>query len=224
MLRALGYRCSGARFFATDGSFLPRTTRKLLAGAPVRSFASLQKVIFTANGESDAATREGSVKSFGEHHGNIKLKLEKHPGHGGKGGGTNPEELLSLGYAACFNGRSMRSVPVLPLPVSRQTQHAPLHRWLDTLAHDARCPRPRLSSRPIIDDFDYSRPIQPPSQVPFALSRRKTTSRLASQLFKHPSVSAWCRRSSQPAFRCESVWRRRSMRPLPASTMQQRPS
>ncbi len=72
--------------------------------ANTRNFASLQKVIFTANGESDVGTREGHVKSYGEHHGNLSLKLEKHPGHGGKGGGTNPEELFSLGYAACFNG------------------------------------------------------------------------------------------------------------------------
>merc|ERR1719345_115581 len=69
-----------------------------------RSFASLKKVIFTANAESDTGTREGSVKSFGEHHGGLDLKLEKHPGHGGKGGATNPEELFACGYAACFNG------------------------------------------------------------------------------------------------------------------------
>merc|ERR1712066_111009 len=69
-----------------------------------RSFASLQKVIFTANAESDVGTREGNVKSYGEHHGNLNLKLEKHPGHGGKGGGTNPEELFAAGYSACFNG------------------------------------------------------------------------------------------------------------------------
>merc|ERR1712151_1385768 len=43
-------------------------------------------------------------KSFGEHHGGLDLKLEKHPGHGGKGGATNPEELFAAGYAACFNG------------------------------------------------------------------------------------------------------------------------
>merc|ERR1712217_930714 len=30
--------------------------------------------------------------------------MGKHPGHGGKGGGTNPEELFACGYAACFNG------------------------------------------------------------------------------------------------------------------------
>merc|ERR1711879_657899 len=49
-------------------------------------------------------TREGRVKSFGEHHGGLDLKLEKHPGHGGKGGATNPEELFAAGYSACFNG------------------------------------------------------------------------------------------------------------------------
>lgn len=69
-----------------------------------RGMASLKKTIFTANGESDVGTREGNVKSFGEHHGNLNLKLEKHPDHGGKGGGTNPEEMFAMGYSACFNG------------------------------------------------------------------------------------------------------------------------
>merc|ERR1719235_3151668 len=78
--------------------------RAPLAPAQFRSFASLNKVIFTANAESDAGTREGTVKSFGEHHGGLDLKLEKHPGHGGKGGATNPEELFACGYSACFNG------------------------------------------------------------------------------------------------------------------------
>merc|ERR1719436_2077888 len=73
-------------------------------GPATRNFAGLNKVIFTANAESDVGTREGNVKSFGEHHGSLDLKLEKHPGHGGKGGGTNPEELFACGYAACFNG------------------------------------------------------------------------------------------------------------------------
>merc|ERR1712032_205501 len=74
------------------------------APAQCRGFAPLQKVIFTANAESDSGTREGTVKSFGEHHGGLNLKLEKHPGHGGKGGATNPEELFAAGFSACFNG------------------------------------------------------------------------------------------------------------------------
>ena len=181
-------------------SFLPRTARAMLPRAKGRSSRS-------------GSTTEISSSSSR----NIRDTVARAVAQIQRSYSPSDTQLAST------VGRCAQS-PVLPLPVSRQTQRAPLHRWLDTLAHDARCHRPRLSSRPIIDDFDYSRPIQPPSQVPFALSRRKTTSRLASQLFKHPSVSAWCRRSSQPAFRCESVWRRRSMRPLPASTMQQRPS
>eukprot|EP00994_Dinema_validum_P004542 NODE_2595_length_669_cov_107.017742_g2132_i0.p1 GENE.NODE_2595_length_669_cov_107.017742_g2132_i0~~NODE_2595_length_669_cov_107.017742_g2132_i0.p1 ORF type:complete len:176 (+),score=47.72 NODE_2595_length_669_cov_107.017742_g2132_i0:63-590(+) len=83
--------------------------RMAVIGRTFATPAPLQKVIFTANGKSDVGTREGTVESFGEHHGALKLKLEKHPGHGGKGGGTNPEELFGLGYAACFNG-AMRLV------------------------------------------------------------------------------------------------------------------
>merc|ERR1719271_978943 len=84
--------------------------RAAMRAAPRASFrmqarhASLAKTIFTANAESDVGTREGNVKSYGEHHGGLDLKLEKHPGHGGKGGATNPEELFAAGYSACFNG------------------------------------------------------------------------------------------------------------------------
>merc|ERR1719215_1922535 len=81
-----------------------RVSAPALAPTGNRGFASLKKVIFTANAESDVGTREGTVKSYGEHHGNLSLKLEKHPGHGGKGGGTNPEELFACCYSACFNG------------------------------------------------------------------------------------------------------------------------
>merc|ERR1719183_1704227 len=79
-----------------------RTVPRAVGLRQQQRHASLAKVIFTANGLSDVGTREGNVKSFGEHHGNLNLKLEKHPGHGGKGGGTNPEELFACGYSACF--------------------------------------------------------------------------------------------------------------------------
>mmetsp|Transcript_139616 Transcript_139616/g.445563 ORF Transcript_139616/g.445563 Transcript_139616/m.445563 type:complete len:194 (-) Transcript_139616:52-633(-) len=75
------------------------------------AFGSLSRVIFIANAESDVGARDGKVKSFGEHHGNLDLKLEKHPDQGGKGGGTNPEELFACGYAVCFNG-ALRLVAV----------------------------------------------------------------------------------------------------------------
>jgi len=86
-------------------------TRRLVA--PLRAVlgrrhfgspASLNKIIFTAAAKADAGAREGNVKAIGEQHGNLDLKLEKHPKHGGKGGGTNPEELMAAGYSACFNG------------------------------------------------------------------------------------------------------------------------
>jgi len=87
-----------------------------------RSFSeSLQKVIFTAHGQSDTNAREGHVKSTGEKHGNLNLKLEKHPGQGGPGGGTNPEELFSLGYAACFNGALRLVAQKAKIPIGEST-------------------------------------------------------------------------------------------------------
>merc|ERR1719330_25642 len=74
-----------------------------LAAAP-RGFASLQKVIFTATAESDVGTREGNVKSFGEHHGGLSLKLEKHPGHGAKGGGLDDataQKVADMAHEFC---------------------------------------------------------------------------------------------------------------------------
>jgi organic hydroperoxide reductase OsmC/OhrA len=81
-----------------------KTARMLQRAGSQRGMASLSKVIFTAGGQSDTGTREGTVKSFGEHHSGQNMKLEKHPDHGGKGGATNPEELFAMGYSACFNG------------------------------------------------------------------------------------------------------------------------
>ena len=49
------------------------------------------------------------MRSRGDSHGNLALKLEKHPALGGPGGGSNPEELFALAYAACFHS-SLRHV------------------------------------------------------------------------------------------------------------------
>ena len=70
-----------------------------------RGYQNVAKVLFTARAQSDSGNREGNVRTHGEHHGNLNLKLDKHPNLGGKKkGGTNPEELFACGYAACFNG------------------------------------------------------------------------------------------------------------------------
>lgn len=77
--------------------------RAVLGRRQFSSPGALKKIIFTSAAEADGGAREGNVWAIGEHHGNLNLKLEKHPKHGGKGGGTNPEELLAAGYSACFN-------------------------------------------------------------------------------------------------------------------------
>jgi lipoyl-dependent peroxiredoxin len=69
-----------------------------------RSFATtkLDKVIFTSTCKSNG--RVGTVESVGDSGSGLKFELQKHVGHGGEGGTTNPEELFAAGYSACFNG------------------------------------------------------------------------------------------------------------------------
>ena len=102
-------------------SFLPRTARAMLPRAKGRSSRS-------------GSTTEISSSSSR----NIRDTVARAVAQIQRSYSPSDTQLAST------VGRCAQS-PVLPLPVSRQTQHAPLHRWLDTLAHDARCHRPRLT-------------------------------------------------------------------------------
>jgi Ohr subfamily peroxiredoxin len=66
---------------------------------------AIEKVIYTARAKA-MGRRIGTAKSD---HGQIDLKLDRPIEMGGKGNGTNPEQLFAAGYAACFIG-SMRVV------------------------------------------------------------------------------------------------------------------
>merc|ERR1711959_238985 len=88
-------------------SSVSRSLPKMLSRTPLRTMATmpLDKVVFTSNAKNTGGGRANTeVSTFGEHHGNLTLQLEKHPAHGGKGGASNPEELFAMGYASCFNG------------------------------------------------------------------------------------------------------------------------
>jgi Ohr subfamily peroxiredoxin len=61
---------------------------------------SIEKVIYTARAKSMGG-RVGSARSDD---GQIDLKLDRPVEMGGKGNGTNPEQLFAAGYAACFIG------------------------------------------------------------------------------------------------------------------------
>ncbi|MCV7280917.1 organic hydroperoxide resistance protein [Mycolicibacterium flavescens] len=59
------------------------------------------EVVFTSESTASGGGREGHVKSST---GRIDLNTNHPKEMGGSGEGTNPEELFSAGYAACFLG------------------------------------------------------------------------------------------------------------------------
>lgn len=59
------------------------------------------EVVFTSESTATGGGREGHVKSST---GKIDLNTNHPKEMGGSGEGTNPEELFSAGYAACFLG------------------------------------------------------------------------------------------------------------------------
>lgn len=61
---------------------------------------AIEKVVYTAHATATGG-RDGVAKSDD---GKLDVKLDPPPAMGGKGTGTNPEQLFAAGYAACFLG------------------------------------------------------------------------------------------------------------------------
>jgi lipoyl-dependent peroxiredoxin len=59
------------------------------------------EVVYTAESTASGGGRDGRVKSLD---GKIDLDTRPPKAAGGSGEGTNPEQLFSAGYAACFLG------------------------------------------------------------------------------------------------------------------------
>jgi Ohr subfamily peroxiredoxin len=69
------------------------------ASSPTNRGAIVAKVLYTAN----ALVRGGREKGHGRTaDGELEVDLRMPKEMGGSGGGTNPEELFAVGYAACF--------------------------------------------------------------------------------------------------------------------------
>lgn len=60
----------------------------------------LEKIIYTARATATGG-REGTAKTDD---GKLELKLDTPIEMGGKGDGTNPEQMFAVGYSACFIG------------------------------------------------------------------------------------------------------------------------
>src|SRR5690349_12998991 len=79
--------------------------------------APLEKRLYTASATASAG-RDGRVVSDD---GQLDLAVSPPPALGGKGAGTNPEQLFAAGYAACFGsaiGHVARAKKVSTGPVS----------------------------------------------------------------------------------------------------------
>jgi osmotically inducible protein OsmC len=61
----------------------------------------MSKVLYTAQAHVTGGRAQGHGETSG---GDLKLELRMPPEMGGEGGGTNPEELFAVGFAACFEG------------------------------------------------------------------------------------------------------------------------
>ena len=61
----------------------------------------MSKVLYTAEAHVTGGRAEGHGRSSD---GALEVDLRLPPEMGGEGGGTNPEQLFAVGYAACFEG------------------------------------------------------------------------------------------------------------------------
>jgi lipoyl-dependent peroxiredoxin len=61
----------------------------------------MAKVLYTAEATVTGGRAEGHGRT---NDGVLEVELRTPPELGGEGGGTNPEQLFAIGYAACFEG------------------------------------------------------------------------------------------------------------------------
>ena len=82
---------------------------------------AIEKAIYTARAKAMGG-RVGTAKS---EDGQIDLKLDRPVEMGGKGNGTNPEQLFAVGYAACFIG-------ALRVVAGKRHMRIPEEVWIDS--------------------------------------------------------------------------------------------
>ena len=61
----------------------------------------MTKILYTAEAHVTGGRIDGHGRTS---HGSVEVDLRSPVELGGEGGGTNPEELFAIGYAACFDG------------------------------------------------------------------------------------------------------------------------
>ena len=91
--------------------------------------APLQKKLYTANATAFGG-REGRVKTDD---GKLDFTLSPPPGLGGKGEGTNPEQLFAAGYSACFGSAvahiaRLQKITTGPIEISASVSIGPVEK------------------------------------------------------------------------------------------------
>lgn len=82
---------------------------------------SAMKVLYWAEALATGDGRDGHVRSSD---GILDLDVRVPPELGGKGGGTNPEQLFAAGYSACFHSALRRVAKQMNVDVADSTVHA----------------------------------------------------------------------------------------------------
>ncbi|KAF8843028.1 OsmC-domain-containing protein [Paxillus ammoniavirescens] len=83
---------------ASRRAIIPRT-RSYATGTTQRSVVTLKDTKYTATAKAAGQGRNGEV-----HSGDFSLHLATPKALGGRGDGTDPEQLFAMGYASCFLG------------------------------------------------------------------------------------------------------------------------
>ncbi|MDB5511503.1 MAG: uncharacterized protein JWR08_986 [Enterovirga sp.] len=84
------------------------------------------KVLYTAHGSATGGGREGGAAVTDDKALDVKLSTPKALGGSGTAGATNPEQLFSLGYSACFLGalRFVGNRDKIPVPADAKVDTA----------------------------------------------------------------------------------------------------
>src|SRR6266516_2959558 len=89
--------------------------------------AEMARVLYTAEATVTGGRQSGHGRT---NDGTLDVQLRSPKEMGGEGGGTNPEQLFAVGYAACFEsalgvvGRRAPGMPVLQRHPGQHRRHA----------------------------------------------------------------------------------------------------
>jgi lipoyl-dependent peroxiredoxin len=78
--------------------------------------STMSKALYTAEAHVTGGRQHGRGRTTD---GELDVQLRPPRGLGGEGGGTNPEQLFAVGYAACFEAAMMLAAQRVKVPVEQ---------------------------------------------------------------------------------------------------------